>query len=308
MNPNRHIRRQLRELAQISPEPDATRRAMARAKAAVVESSRSPSTNPWGFLMHHRRSAVAAVATLLAAAVLMFAMLSGGPRSAAFAQVAANIGRTRSVQYIEMHSTIPRGNEPQRPTTIAKVMILGRSLERKEVLASTEGDPPIVGHPWDGVTRGVTITDYANEKLVWLDVESKTFSEQTVIVKISGRNGKISESNIQSGAQVDFYARICDIPVDTAQRLPTQELSGRRLVGFRAVDTVNRAAGVDTWTRTFWVDPSTNLPVQIETTVETTDPQMPSTRWVMSDMRFDVPLDESLFSTDPPEGYTAQSE
>jgi hypothetical protein len=54
------------------------------------------------------------------------------------------------------------------------------------------------------------------------------------------------------------------------------------------------------------VDPATGLPVWVEVTYEAMlEPApTPGTTVVMRDFAFDVPLDESLFSLDPPAGYT----
>jgi outer membrane lipoprotein-sorting protein len=119
---------------------------------------------------------------------------------------------------------------------------------------------------------------------------------------------KVSESKVAPAPEVDFYARMRDVPTESAEELPAREIEGTKVLGFRTVEKHERPRGVDTWTRTYWVDAETKLPLQIETTVESTDPRHGQSRWIQSDIVFDEPLDESLFSTDPPEGYTVRGE
>ena len=52
-----------------------------------------------------------------------------------------------------------------------------------------------------------------------------------------------------------------------------------------------------------WGDPKTGLPVRIEMTMEI----MPNLKVTMSDFEFNVDMDESLFSVEPPAGYEVGS-
>jgi hypothetical protein len=52
-----------------------------------------------------------------------------------------------------------------------------------------------------------------------------------------------------------------------------------------------------------WVDPDTKLPIRIEVEYRSTHPMSGQSDWVVSDLIWDAPLDRSLFSTTPPEGY-----
>jgi hypothetical protein len=76
-----------------------------------------------------------------------------------------------------------------------------------------------------------------------------------------------------------------------AEPLGQQEIDGRRVVGFR----ISSAEIV----MTVWGDPKTGFPVRIEGTVAT----MPYLKITMSDFAINVPMDESLFSVEPPAGY-----
>jgi len=101
-----------------------------------------------------------------------------------------------------------------------------------------------------------------------------------------------------------LYKRIRDFPAEEAERLPARRFGGKSAVGFRTIETFKRKRGVHTLTRTYWIDSETRLPVQIEATSKSTDPFMGQSRWVISDIVFDEPIDEGLLSTELPEGYT----
>lgn len=52
-----------------------------------------------------------------------------------------------------------------------------------------------------------------------------------------------------------------------------------------------------------WGDPKTRLPIRVEMTVPT--PAAPSPKVTMTDFVFNGEIGESLFSLEPPAGYTA---
>jgi outer membrane lipoprotein-sorting protein len=75
------------------------------------------------------------------------------------------------------------------------------------------------------------------------------------------------------------------------EELGEKDLDGRRVFGFRLV-----ATGL---TQTLWGDVATGHVVRIESTAN----GPPKSEVVMLDFEFDIPLDESLFSVDPPADY-----
>ena len=82
---------------------------------------------------------------------------------------------------------------------------------------------------------------------------------------------------------------------DKAERLGKKEIDGRQAVGFRI-----NANGMD---MTLWADPETAWPIRIEIVMEMLD----GVRLVMNNFRYDVDLDPSLFSLEPPAGYSTQA-
>jgi len=80
-------------------------------------------------------------------------------------------------------------------------------------------------------------------------------------------------------------------PDFAVEELGEQEIDGQNLIGFRAMHPKAEII--------IWADPQTALPVRIE--------QFAGQMKVISkNMKFDVPMDESLFNMDVPEGYTLQ--
>ena len=77
--------------------------------------------------------------------------------------------------------------------------------------------------------------------------------------------------------------------------LGEKDIDGRRVVGFRI--------SIDGSVFNVWGDPKTGSPVRIEMTTAI----MPNVKVTMSDFEFNVPLDESLFSVEPPAGYEVGS-
>ena len=75
------------------------------------------------------------------------------------------------------------------------------------------------------------------------------------------------------------------------ESLGEKQIDGRRVMGFRLSV---RGVVIDVWG-----DPKTRLPVHIESTTALT----PNLKITQSDFEFNVPMDESLFSLEPPAGY-----
>ena len=76
------------------------------------------------------------------------------------------------------------------------------------------------------------------------------------------------------------------------QMLGESEIGGRTAVGYRFIH--------DRRIRTYWVDPDSLLPIQIEMV----DQMYPHMMSIETDFVYKVALDESLFSLDPPADYT----
>jgi hypothetical protein len=88
-----------------------------------------------------------------------------------------------------------------------------------------------------------------------------------------------------------LIAKLQESPSMVVEDLGVKEVDGRKVVGFLA-----RHPNVEI---TIWADPKTGLPVRIEQK----EKQLQA---VVKNVRFDVPMDESLFSMEVPAGYKQQ--
>jgi outer membrane lipoprotein-sorting protein len=85
------------------------------------------------------------------------------------------------------------------------------------------------------------------------------------------------------------------IPADVEREpLGEKEIDGRRAAGYRLI---GRGKVIE-----IWGDPNTGLPIRMEKTLA----MHPNLKTVMSDFVFNVKLDESLFSMEPPADYMIQ--
>lgn len=133
--------------------------------------------------------------------------------------------------------------------------------------------------------------------------ETKKRSVYRKQVVINAETGETKEHDIKKiPPTVDFFARFRKIPEDATEQLPKQQIDGKEAIGFRSVEKHENG----TWTRTYWVQPDSLLPVRIVTDFKSTREKLASSRWVQSDFVFDSELDDGLFSTDTPDGYTSE--
>ncbi len=303
MNDQRNLRNLLKKLSQVTPDAQAVDRALAVTRAVVIETSECQN-DYWRVTMYGMKKGVVPAAIVVAGLIALSIVFSSPSVNVAYADVVGEIDKAKTVQYLETRTSYSPQRKLHGPTEVIKVTILGRSRERKEIVSVTKGDPLPDGAVWSMPKVGlVSISDCAHGKYVSLDTNSKTFGVIQGFVSISPDNGSISTSKPAPAPEVDFYKRIREFPADQAKRLPPKEVDGKEAVGFRTVETTKRKQGLDTWTRTYWIDPDSSLPTRIEVDFASTAPNRGHTKWVLSNIVFDNPIDESLLSTDPPEGY-----
>jgi hypothetical protein len=136
--------------------------------------------------------------------------------------------------------------------------------------------------------EGVTIIDLESLQILNLDPKNKT----AMYIDMKGLPQKLP-SPVDSLR--NMITEVQNSPHLTVEELGVQEVDGRDLIGFRArLYSQNPKTGL-----TIWVEPKTAVPTRI-------DVNEGQLSYVLSDVQFDVDLDESLFSMDAPEGYTQQ--
>ncbi|HZZ80780.1 MAG TPA: M56 family metallopeptidase [Gemmataceae bacterium] len=213
----------------------------------------------------------------------------------------ADLSDGHTVQYTETRTNrLPDGRKVQG--LIRRVKVLGRYRQREE-MQHTPGDQPESGD----TSSYVQITDAKKGVLLTLDPNDKTYEYVKQILGINDA-GEVVESKPEPQPQIDYYGRMRDVPVATAMKLPDRYIDGKVANGYEVISKAERAAGIDTWTRRYWLDPQTKLPVRIEVSLRGTNPGHAESDWVQSDIIFDRPLDAELFSTEPPAGYKERPE
>ncbi len=229
-----------------------------------------------------RIAKLAVAATILVAlGILVFWMtIGGGSTNIAFAQVAAALDSLRSATFdVTMEMKNPM-NEKENQHITMKGLFLAPSRERIEM---TMGSGKAQG-------SSIMIMDAQAGKGIVLSPEMK----MAVVMDTS----KIKKP---AGAPTDMFAFVRRVVREgssgggeKAESLGKKEIDGRVAVGFRVH---NNMADM-----TLWADPQTAQPVRI-------DVEMPSSsgHGVMSNFRYDMELDPSLFSLEPPAGYTVNN-
>lgn len=261
----------------------------------------APSLDNRRWIMRHPVSSVAA-AVLLLAIVGVGLWFSGGGATPALADYLQPLLDAKNVKYkmIMEQKSLPAGKgalspkeqkELMEPRTY-DVMELGSNRSRKEW---DEWNGRKAGgrrvEIWDGSQRKqLTLFPAAKKALLYdysLESEDNGVKEDA--------QGSASARRPEAPGTVSLFRSLL---LDTLQKpgaqrdtLGNKEIDGRGVVGFRL-----SVGGV---VIDVWGDPKTRLPVRIESTIA----MMPNIKITQSDFEFNVPMDESLFSLEPPAGY-----
>jgi outer membrane lipoprotein-sorting protein len=156
------------------------------------------------------------------------------------------------------------------PTT--RVMNMGTQRVRGEVLSA------------DGkAVQVIVITDYDTSRMLQLIPSKKT----AVVIDLKDIPEKPENILEELRNMVTEIQNNTDISVE---QLGEKEIDGRIATGFRARNPDGEFS--------VWADTQTALPIRIEQTWR----QM---QFVYTDFQFDIEMDESLFSMEIPEGYSA---
>ena len=127
-------------------------------------------------------------------------------------------------------------------------------------------------------------------------VDPKAEVHLTVDVK---RKTAILFRGMKNRSPMELYRIIREIKKDEVRKLPAQKIDGKEAEVFVAR---LKTAGADEEI-TVWVDVATQLPVRISQALPAEHDQPKKT--LRYDLKFDQPIEESLFSIVPPEGYVA---
>jgi hypothetical protein len=222
------------------------------------------------------RLAVAATA-LIALVGLMSWLVPGGGVAVAFADVSEALSNVHSATWKTTSVVEIKVPERKTVTLSANAMFLAPSRERTETTA-------------DGAqSSAIAIVDGQKDKAITLVPATKTGT----VVNLKNSAAKDNPFGRTFQGLQELVANAQSGKAGKVQRLGLQTIDGHEAEGFHI-----QVGSIDV---KIWADPKTLLPVRVEVT--STEP---STRVVMTDFRFNVPLDESLFSVDVPPGYSVE--
>lgn len=261
--------------------------------------------------MRRRVFRTTAVAASLVLATVAWYRAGGQVSSVAFADVVEGLRATRTVRY---HA---ESESPEMGTRTCNVWIVEPDQARFEYVEDGPSEPD-----------NVAIVDLAEGIVLSLNHERK----QATFLSLRTDVGS-SWLHIRELEPLHTLRNLHDIDETTAESLGEQEIDGVLAVGFRLVDPQHNE------TTDVWADVETRLPIRIErtgnrpygaligvgATKEVTAEEIeelpvgtiealqarrdeetsrqPMSRVVITNIVFDLELDESLFSLTPPDGY-----
>jgi outer membrane lipoprotein-sorting protein len=227
------------------------------------------------------RIAVAATVLLAISTFASWMVIGGGSGNIAFAEVAKALENLQTATY-DCAMEMKNPTDGKTITTNMKCFFLAPSRERTEMSMSMGS----------GKKKGssVMILDHQAMKGLTLEPEQKlaTAIDLSKIKRPAGGPSNmfemvrqlVREGRSGSGKNVESLGK--------------KEIDGRVAVGFRTRGNMAN--------QTFWADPQTARLVRI-------DVDMPGSNGhgVMSNFRYDMELDPSMFSLKPPAGYTVNN-
>ncbi len=256
---------------------------------------------------------IAVAATILMALGSFFAWtFSGGAFTGiALANVADALDSLRSATY-EVTSEAKGEKGQPSATATGKGFFLAPSHQRMEISVDIANRTINLGEqPGEHVTipkttmNQVIIFDGQAAKLIMLMPDQKVAMAMDMksMEDIMKKSGK--------GVPPDLFEMVRRLvregssgTGEKAEKLGTKEIDGHAAVGFRTHNSPIRGTmGGMTGDMTLWADPETARPIRIESAIQT----FADVRLVMNNFRYDVELDPSLFSLEPPEGYSTQA-
>lgn len=253
-----------------------TARTVAHGRADIPKAD-TVAANVEGTKRMKRIATLTVAATILAALGISISwmVIGGGSPNIAFAEVAKALDNLRTATYdCTMEIKDPMGGNTR--TTHMKCFFLAPWCERIEEAGKDKAS-------------SVLILDHQAMKGLTLAPEQKlaTTIDLSKLKKPAGRPNpfEMVRQLVREGTSG---------PGEKVESLGKKEIDGRVAVGFRIRDNMADQA--------FWADPQTARLVRVEM-----DFGDGSGHGVMSNFRYDIELAPSLFSLDPPPGYTVNS-
>jgi hypothetical protein len=274
---------------------------------APAETTRSTflirSLTKWRWIMRHPVSSATAAAIFVLAVTGVAWWFHGGGTTPAFADFLQPLLEAKTVKCkvtVDITSPPAPGTwtmvglsaEMQKDlmkASTAEVMMLGANRSRTEWEFSNKFKMVDI---WDGGQGKQLMLEPAEKRAtVWnhANVPKDTTPNGNDRGSASPRPGPGGPWPVACFRSALLDAR--DKPDVKRESLGEKDIDGRHVVGFR-ISSPDAVFSV-------WGDPKTGLPARIEMTTVV----IPNVKMTMSDFEFNVDLDESLFSLEPPAGY-----
>ena len=232
------------------------------------------SRNKWRYIMRSPVSRVAAAIVFIVAATGVFFWIHAGGASVSFAEV---VERFLKVKSYKMKITD---------------QLDGNVFQTYDSMWIAPGRSRFEFKDKDGGIERVVINDSSSErsKGICLSPKEKA-AELSEIINFPDRGPFFDQA----------HNLILKAREKTMEAIPLGQkvIDGRQAIGYRVkLEKYNTEQDI-------WADAETLLPVRIEiTTVQSDDTGKKKVlKSIWSDIQYDLKLDESLFSLDPPEGY-----
>lgn len=247
------------------------------------------SLNTWKWIMRSPVSRVAAAVIFVLAIGGVAVWLHEGGTTPVYADFVKPLLEAKTVKYKQTVTWLSlsaeqKGLSAEMQKNLLKgltseVMMLGPSLMRTE---SEELDKSKTVFIWDG-NQGKSINLIPAQK------------RATVSNDAHKHEGKTSNGGDPVAGWRSLLLDAKGKPDGKREPLGEKDIDGRRVVGFRIISPTSMFS--------IWGDLKTGLPALIEMT----SPLMPDVKFTISDFEFNVDMDESLFSVEPPAGYKVTS-
>lgn len=229
--------------------------------------------------MKLRTKIAIAASILIACAGLMSWLAPGSGVAVAFADVADALSNVHTATWKTTSVVEIKAPEQKTVTSSATAMFMAPSHERTETTA--EGAKP--------AAIAINIVDGQKDKAIALVPATKT----AIVFDVKNFPAKDNPFGRTFQGLRELAAKAQSGKGGKVERLGLQTIDGRKAEGFRI-----QLGSIDV---KIWADPKTLLPIRVQQT--SADPKASI---VMTDFRFNVPLDKSLFSVEVPAGYTVQ--
>ncbi len=218
----------------------------------------------WRIVMKNGATKLAVAALIVVAAALALYTFSGAGATSAYAQVVDLLHNAHTLTF----SIVNQTGVLSMPTVRTEIAFKEPGYMRT---STADGFVTIV-HASGGAVRGLN--------LIPLQKKYMTFEFSNV-----------PDKDKPDGGPYVSLEKLRALPNQADEALGPKRIDGRTLEGYRVHET-------DT-TTTVWVDPKTGEPARVEMEFAAA----PGMNVILSDFQVDVPLDDSLFSLDPPAGY-----